>query len=77
MSKIQKITGSQVAQDFADFNFNVYQSPEHEAIWNAANNVALTLDNLIYYGGTDEETAPVVEQYSQLIEQARAMSNES
>lgn len=71
MNKIQNITGSQVAQDFADFNFYAYQSPEHEAVWNAANAAALELDNLLYYGGSDEEAVVIVERYNLLLEQAR------
>lgn len=71
MAKIQKITGSMVAQDFADFNFYACQSPAHEAIWNDANNAALELDNLLYYGGTDEEAAVIVDRYNLLLEHAR------
>ena len=72
-NKIQPITGSTVAQDFADFNFNAYASPEHEAIWNAANIAALELDNLLYYGGTDAEAKIIIQKYKALIAQAKAL----
>ena len=72
--KTQKITGSQVALDFSDFGFYAYTSPEHEAVWNDANSAALELDNLLYYGGTDEEAAPIIARYKELIKKARQLA---
>lgn len=71
--KILPITGTQLHADFGDISgFNTCIK-SHDEIWQAAAETVLELDNLLYYGGTDAEAAPLVEKYNAFLNDARAM----
>jgi hypothetical protein len=73
-AKIQPITGAQLHADFGEIDgFNPGSIPAHDVIWQAAANITLDLDNTLYYGGTDEDAAPLVEKYNALLAQAKAL----
>jgi hypothetical protein len=73
MTTIQAISGSKLHADFGDIaGFNTCIK-SHDAIWQAAGAVVLDLDNLLYYGGSQEEAAELVEKYNHLLAEARSI----
>jgi hypothetical protein len=73
MTTIQAISGSQLHADFGEIQgFNTCIK-SHDEIWQAAGTVVLELDNLIYYGGSQEEAAELVKKYNALVTEARGL----